>query len=152
MSERTAKLNSLVQQEVAGILSREIDFPRSYFVTVTRAEVADDAESAKVWISVLPETYEQSALDLVQANIGTIQAVLNKRLVMKFVPKLTFRLDHAQERASYITSVLDSMTSQDLGMELDAAKAEEERVERDRQKEERGLQPGQALNPRKPRR
>ena len=46
MSERIAKLNSLVQQEVATILSRDVEFPRSFFVTVSRAEVSDDAENA----------------------------------------------------------------------------------------------------------
>ncbi len=152
MNDRIAKLNSLVQQEVAGILSREVEFPRSFFVTVTRAEVADDAESAKVWVSVLPANAEQSALEIIQKRIADVQSILNKRLVMKFVPKLTFLLDHSEERATYMSQVLDSMTSNDLGLEIDEQKAKDEQDERDKQKEARGLQPGQALNPRKPRR
>lgn len=149
MSERIEKLNSVVQQEVAGILVREIEFPRSYFVTVSRVEVAADAESAKVWLSVLPASYEQQALDIVNGRIADIQSILNKRMVMKFVPKLTFLLDQSQERVAYITKVLDTMTSTDLGLSLDAATVEQERQERDEQKAARGLQPGQALNPRK---
>ena len=151
MSERIAKLNSLVQQEVAAILLREVEFPSGMFVTVTRAEVAADAESAKVWISVLPATDEEAALKIVNGRIADIQSILNKKLVMKFVPKLTFRLDEAEERVAYITKVLDSMSSTDLGLSLDAAKAEEERIERDKEKEAKGLQPGQALIPRKQR-
>lgn len=152
MSERIAKLNALVQQEVAGILVREVEFPRSYFVTVSRVEVAADAESAKVWLSVLPASYEENALKIVNAKIVDLQSILNKRMVMKFVPKLTFLLDQSQERAAYITQVLDSMTSTDLGLSLDADHVEQERQTRDQQKEELGKQPGQALVPRKPRR
>jgi ribosome-binding factor A len=152
MSERIAKLNSLVQQEVATILSRDVEFPRSFFVTVSRAEVSDDAENAKVWISVMPATHEEAALKIIKGKIGDIQDILNKRLVMKFVPKLAFHVDSSTERAAQITKILDSMTSTDLGLSLDAATVEEERLERDRQKEEKGLQPGQALNPREPRR
>ncbi len=152
MSERIAKLNSLVQQEVATILSREVEFPSGMFVTVSKAEVAVDAESAKVWLSVLPATHEDEALKIVTDRITDIQSILNKRLVMKFVPKLTFVLDRSQERAQHITQVLDAMTSQDLGLSLDAKTVEDERLERDKQKEALGKQPGQALNPRKPRR
>lgn len=152
MSDRIAKLNSLVQQEVATILSREVEFPSGMFVTVSKAEVAVDAESAKVWLSVLPATHEDEVLKIVTHRIADIQSILNKRLVMKFVPKLTFILDRSQERVANITQVLDAMASNNLGLELDAASVEQERVERDQQKEAKGMQPGQALNPRKPRR
>lgn len=133
------------------ILSRDVEFPRSFFVTVSRAEVADDAESAKVWISVMPVTHEEAALKIIKAKIGDIQDILNKRLVMKFVPKLTFRVDSSTERAAQINHILDSMTSTDLGLSIDSAAVEAERLDRDKQKEVKGLQPGQALNPREKR-
>ncbi|MBI5466991.1 MAG: ribosome-binding factor A, partial [Candidatus Kerfeldbacteria bacterium] len=108
MSTRIEQLNSLVHQEVAGILSREIEFPSGMFVTVSRVLVADDAESAKVWISVLPALHKEDALKRIVARIADVQSVLNKRLVMKFVPKLTFLLVESNERAAHITQVLDS--------------------------------------------
>lgn len=148
VSHRIEQLNSLIQQEAATILSREIDWPDGCFVTVTKAAVASDAESAKVWISVLPAGQEEAALKIVQGRIADIQSIFNKRLVMKFVPKLTFLIDQSQERASHITQVLDAMTSTDLGLSLDAATVEQERQERDAAKEAKGMQPGQALNPR----
>lgn len=151
MSDRIVKLNSLVQTEVATILSRDVEFPRSFFVTVSRAEVADDAESAKVWISVMPATHEAAALKIIKGKIGDIQDILNKRLVMKFVPKLTFVVDSSTERAAQIMQILDSMTSNDLGLSIDAKAVEEERLERDKKKEELGIQPGSPLNPREKR-
>ncbi len=145
MSDRIAKLNSLVQQEVAIILAREVEFARSMFVTVSRVEVADDAESAKVWLSVMPATHEQDVLNIVNKHIGNIQSILNKRLVMKFVPRLTFLIDSSTERSAKINSILDLMTSNDLGLSLDAEQAEEERQSRDQKKSALGLQPGQSL-------
>ena len=148
MSERIAKLNSLVQQEVATILSRDVEFPRSFFVTVSRVEVSDDAENAKVWISVMPATHEEAALKIIKAKIVDIQDILNKRLVMKFVPKLAFHVDSSSERAAQITKILDSMTSNDLGLSLDAKEVEKERIERNKKKEELGIPPGSPINPR----
>ncbi len=115
MSERLEKLNSLVQREVAEILRRELEFDRDTMVTVARAAVATDAESAKVWISVLPSDAGEAALAKINGHIGQIQSLLNRRLVMKFVPKLTFFLDHQQTKAEHVSQVLDQLTDEDLG-------------------------------------
>lgn len=135
MSQRIEQLNSLVLQEVAGIISREIEFPSGMFVTVIRVQVADDAESAKVWVSVLPATHQAEALQMIVHRVADIQSILNKRLVMKFVPKLTFLLDESNERAAHITQVLDTIQADGgLGLRLDAAKVEQERLEREAKK------------------
>ena len=108
-SRRIEQLNSLIQQEVAFLLEKEIEFPDGVFVTVTRVEVAADAESAKVWLSVFPDERSQSALDLVNHRIAHLQGILNRRLHMKFVPKLTFYLDHAEEKVASLNALLDAV-------------------------------------------
>src|SRR5690349_12058398 len=92
-SHRIEKLNSLVQHEVAELLLRHVEFPLGTLVTVSRVSVADDAESAKVWLSVLPASQGERVMKAVHGQIREIQTLLNKKLVMKFVPKLTFALD-----------------------------------------------------------
>ncbi len=134
-NRRVEQLNSLVQQEVAAIISREIEFPSGMFVTVTNVDVADDAESAKIWFSVLPDLHKEDALELLKSRIGDVQSILNKKLVMKFVPKLTFLIDESGEKAATITKVLDLVAQDDgLGLALDAAKVEEERLQREAKK------------------
>jgi ribosome-binding factor A len=109
MGQRIDQLNSLLQQEVSQLIAREIEYPVGLFVTITRAEVAVDAESAKVWLSVLPDTRAAEALEITNHRIAHIQQLLNKRLVMKFVPKITFLLDHSQEKVASINAVLDAL-------------------------------------------
>lgn len=135
VSRRIEQLNSLVQQEVANVLNREMEWPAGTFVTVVRVEVADDAESAKIWLSVLPALHQDDVLQRVTERIADIQSVLNKRLVMKFVPKLTFLIDESGERAAIITKVLDTVAVDNgLGLGLDADRVEEERKEREAKK------------------
>lgn len=107
MSQRVEQLNTLVQQHVATILEREMEWPVGVLVTVTRASVADDAESAKIWLSVWPYDQGQAMLREVEKNIVNIQQILNKTLVMKFVPKIRFDLDDTAEKAKAITELLD---------------------------------------------
>jgi ribosome-binding factor A len=108
-SHRIPQLNSLIQQEVASLMIKEIEFPDGVFVTVSRAEVAPDAESAKVWLSVFPNEQAEAALEIVNHRIAHLQAIINKRLVMKFVPKLTFMLDHAEEKVASLNALLDAV-------------------------------------------
>lgn len=108
-SRRIEQLNSLVQQEIAGLLLREIELPDGVFVTVSRTEVAADAESAKVWLSVFPSEQGEAVLGIINHRIAHLQAILNKRLVMKFVPKLTFHLDHAEEKVASLNALLDAV-------------------------------------------
>lgn len=112
MSERIDKLNSLVQQEVAAIILREVEFPTDCLVTVTRASVADDAESAKVWVSVLPAESGKTVMKILEHRIADIQDILNKRLVMKFVPRLKFELDTQNIKAEHVTKILDELAAE----------------------------------------
>lgn len=135
MSQRIEQLNSLIQKEVATIVSREIEFPAGMFVTITKVDVADDAESAKVWISVLPALHQADGLKKIVSRITDIQSILNKKLVMKFVPKLTFLIDESGEKAAAITKVLDAIADDNgLGLSLDAQRVEEERQQREAKK------------------
>ena len=109
MSLRIEQLNSLVQREVAQLLQRELDLPHNVFVTVTRVSVADDAESAHVWISVFPTEKAEEVLAMITKRIGHVQQLLNKRLVMKFVPKLIFELDFAEEKVASLNALLDAV-------------------------------------------
>lgn len=109
MSQRVEQLNSLVQQEVSALLIREVEFPLGVFVTVSKVSVSDDAESARVWISVFPTEQAEPSLALIQKRIVHIQHLLNKRLVMKFVPKLIFALDFTEEKVASLNALLDAV-------------------------------------------
>lgn len=109
ISQRIQQLNSLVQHEVAELLLRHMEWPNGALVTVSKVSVAEDAESAKVWLSVLPATKAEDVLRMVNGRIREIQTLLNKKLVMKFVPKLTFVIDRSEEKAETIESILDRL-------------------------------------------
>jgi ribosome-binding factor A len=109
ISRRVEQLNSLVQREVAALLLKEVEYAHGVFVTVSRVEVADDAESAKVWLSVFPTEQSEPTLEAINHKIVPIQQSLNKRLVMKFVPKLTFVLDYAEEKVASLNALLDAV-------------------------------------------
>lgn len=129
MSQRIDQLNALIQQEVAAIVERDIERPEGVLVTMSRASVADDAESAKVWISVWPFEQGEMMLKEIERNIVSIQDQLNKKLVMKFVPKLRFALDDSEEKAKAIHMLLDQVAHDPTLTPVPPAQPEERAAE-----------------------
>ena len=106
MSDRIAKLNDLLRDETGGILKNELDISDEVLVTVIKAEVSPTLEHATIWISIFPQEREKEILENIVSQIYTIQQMLNKRLVMRPVPKIRFALDHSGEHISRIEEIL----------------------------------------------
>jgi ribosome-binding factor A len=107
MSHRLEKVNSLLTEEVAKILLEELEFPRGVLVSVTRAEVTPDLREAKIFVSVLPFDKHPRVLEVLEKNIYWIQQILNKKLTLKPMPKISFKIDSSIEEMDKIGRLLD---------------------------------------------
>jgi ribosome-binding factor A len=90
---RLEKLNSLMKEELSKIIQREIEFPPGIFVSIVYAKTSSDATHAQIGISVLPEEKENVVLKKLNKEIYRLQHLLNKKLVMQYVPKINFKID-----------------------------------------------------------
>jgi ribosome-binding factor A len=99
---RIKKLNSLLRKEVGKIFQKDLDFDKGALVTITKAEVSPDVTHAKMSISVLPDSFEKKVMRYLQENIFEIQQLLNKRLVLRKVPKIRFVIDESIKKAARI--------------------------------------------------
>jgi ribosome-binding factor A len=106
MSHRVEKVNSLLVQEISAILLREIEFPLGVLVTIIKAKATDDLKEAKIFISVLPFEKSGQVLDILRSNIYHLQQLLNKKLRMKPVPKMFFKIDASEEEAEKVERAL----------------------------------------------
>ncbi len=106
-TERLKKLNDLLRDEAGKILKKELEL-NDALVTVVRADISPTLEHATIWISVFPESQEGQALREINQNIYSLQQALNKRLVMRPVPKIRFEIDRTEEEAAYIEKLIDN--------------------------------------------
>ena len=106
MSERTARLDELLREEISAILTREIADPRIGFVTVTKVDVTADLAHASVWVSVIGDEAARraslraltNAMPFVRHRLGVLR--------IKRVPELHVRHDDAAERATRVLRLL----------------------------------------------
>lgn len=109
MSHRLEKLNSLIQQELGLIIKEEVELPIDCLITVSRVETSVDIKHANVYISVIPKNRAVSVIKKLNHNIYHLQKTLNRKLVMHFVPKIRFVIDHSEEHAEKIEKILDKI-------------------------------------------
>lgn len=92
MAHRIESLNSLIQEQVSKIIIREVEFT-DCLVTVTRVDTSPDCSKSDVFITVMPDSKEKDAIKSIYANIHEVQRQMNKKLKMKYVPRLSFEID-----------------------------------------------------------
>ena len=114
MSRRIEKINELLQQELSKlILIEEKNLSPNCIITVMEVETAEDLKTAKVWASVLDgvkkSTQSEKIIKKVQHLSFQFQKELSRKLTLKFIPKLTFKLDTTGERAQKIDKILNEI-------------------------------------------
>jgi len=106
--KRIARLNSLLKEVLSEVIRGDVRDPRlSVLVTVTSVEITKDLQHAKVYISVIgtPEEKKQS-LDALQSAAGFIAIHASKKVVMRYFPSLTFKLDDSVDKHCQIDTLL----------------------------------------------
>lgn len=117
VTPRTRKVNEAVREALASILLDEISDPRLQLVTVTSVEVASDFSVADVYVIAHgdAERYSEMLQGLESAK-GRIRAALGRRVRMRSIPNLHFKLDRSVDEGQRIAEVLRAAKSADEGV------------------------------------
>lgn len=109
--KRSQRVSDLLREEIADIIFHKLKDPRIGFVTVTGTDVTDDLKMAFVYISILKEKEEEkkTTLDILNSAKSFIRSELSKRLKMKFIPSIKFKLDSSIEYGSRIENLLNEI-------------------------------------------
>ena len=111
--KRSQRVSDLLREEIAEIIFFKLKDPRVGFLTVTGVDITDDLKIATVYISILKEEEKKSTLEILQAAKSFIRSELSKRLKMKFIPSIDFRLDTSIEYGNRIEQLLHEIKEKD---------------------------------------
>jgi len=109
VSKRILRVNQLIQKELSQIILREIEFPKDLLVTITRVETSPNLAETRVYISSLPEDKSEIALNSLNSQIYEVQQKLNKRLKMKIVPRIIFKMEMKTKEAGRVEEILEKI-------------------------------------------
>ena len=111
---RLRKVESLLKEEISGLISRKvIKDPRlAPLTTITGVEVSRDLRHAKVYVSFYGDAKKRTqSVEALNHAAGFIHTKLKKNIRLRFIPKLTFLADDSIERGVRLTNKLRDITN-----------------------------------------
>jgi ribosome-binding factor A len=107
--KRSKRVGDLLREEIADIVIYKLKDPRIGFITVTGVDVTDDIKNARVYVSILKDEDKETTLEILNSAKSFIRSELSKRLRMKFIPSIEFRLDVSIDYGSRIDKLLSEI-------------------------------------------
>lgn len=105
MTERIAKVNSLLEHEISNILARGFGFT-DCLVTLTHVDTSPNLIQTKAYISVMPEEKTDHVIGVLNKGVYSVQQKINRTVNMRPVPKIMFVADKETAGASRVEELL----------------------------------------------
>lgn len=111
-SGRIIRVNELLKREIAADIFQL--FTNSNFntaaITVTRVETAPDLRDANVYISIFEHEDERvEMIRFLNRHRKEIQARMSKHVIIKYTPRLHFKLDTSIESGDRVLGILENL-------------------------------------------
>lgn len=104
--KRSQRVSDLLREEIAEIIMRRLKDPRLGFVTVTGVDITEDLKIAKVFVSVLKQEDRELTLEILNSARSFVRSEVAKRVRMKVIPSIEFRIDESIEYGARIDRLL----------------------------------------------
>jgi ribosome-binding factor A len=109
VSNRTVRVNELVQRELNDILHRRYQ-SEAVAITITEVRVSPDLRDARAFVSIVGDEETVNAkLRWLRAKAPEIREEVGRRIVLKYLPKIDYVPDKSAVRGARILQVLDEI-------------------------------------------
>lgn len=102
-SQRQQKVAEQIAHLAADFLGKESN--RQSLITVTRADVSPDLAKATVFFTVMPEGYEDNALDFVKRKRTEFRSYVKKNTQLRRLPFFDFEIDHGEKHRQHLDTL-----------------------------------------------
>lgn len=110
-TKRIQRLNSLLKEVISEVVTKEVKNPQvATLVTVTEVSLSMDLRHAKVLISVIgSEEEKKQTIEGLNSASGFIAIQSSKKVVLRYFPILTFKLDTSVDQHIRIGEILEQI-------------------------------------------
>ena len=111
MSNRIVRINELVAREISDILRRR-HAAEAVAITILEVRVAPDLRDGRVFVTIVGDDESvEERFRWLQRMAPEIREQLAKRVVLKFLPHLTYVLDRSGEKVARVLHLLDEINA-----------------------------------------
>jgi ribosome-binding factor A len=102
--DRNHKIEEQLREIAARFIERESN--KTALLTVTRVELYDRGHSAMIYLSVMPESGEDSAINFLKRKRAELRETIKRQLNMRTIPFLDVQIDTGQKALHTIEALL----------------------------------------------
>jgi len=107
---RKLRVQELLKRTLGELVRREIPLEQAGLVSVNAVDVANDLQSATVYVGIIGNAKQrQAGLELLEKHAKLFQGQLAHAVVLKYTPRLKFVLDDSVERGNRILSIIEEL-------------------------------------------
>ena len=99
-SRRQIQVSEEMAHAAADFFARESN--RESLITVTRADVSPDLKNVIIFFSVLPERFEESALNFAKRIRTDFREYIKERSRLRTLPNIDFQIDYGEKNRQRI--------------------------------------------------
>jgi ribosome-binding factor A len=110
--KRSVRVGERLREELATLLSREVQDPRVKDVIVTLVDMTADLQLARIKVRLAVDDVparRKALLQGLESASGMLRRVLGKKLQLRYAPQLVFHYDEAPEKRTRIDELLDEI-------------------------------------------
>jgi len=112
MSNRTLRVNELIQRELSEILRKHYQ-SEAVALTITGVHIAPDLRDGRVFVAVTGEPdFATERMRWLKSKAHDIRFELGRRIVLKYMPQLTYVLDQSTAKGNQVLQLLDEIDKQ----------------------------------------
>lgn len=105
--QRMQRIDHEIQRVLGTLISQQLKDPRLGFTTVTRVEVTQDLQHAKVFVSVIGDRHvAKQTMDALAHAARFLRGELGHEIHLRHTPELQFVEDRSAERAINLSKTL----------------------------------------------
>ncbi|HEY4989482.1 MAG TPA: 30S ribosome-binding factor RbfA [Opitutaceae bacterium] len=109
MSNRIVRINELVQREISDIL-RQRHASEAVSITISEVRIAPDLRDGRVFVAIIGDADTVAErFRWLQRKAPEVREELAKRIVLKFLPHLTYVLDKSSDRVARLLRAMDEI-------------------------------------------
>ncbi len=107
--QRLERIDTELQRALSKIISEQMEDPRMAFTTVTRVEVTQDLQHARVSVSIIGDRHAaRLTMDALKSASRFLRGELGRAVTLRHTPELSFIEDRNTERAIALSKVIGS--------------------------------------------
>jgi ribosome-binding factor A len=109
VSNRIVRINELVQREISDIL-RQRHASEAVSITISEVRIAPDLRDGRVFVAIIGDADTVAErFRWLQRKAPEIREELARRIVLKFLPHLTYVLDKSSDRVARLLRAMDEI-------------------------------------------